>query len=390
MKFYTALSLLNTDYRMITRSSHFFTTRIALSLVLMLLSNADGADKKKKKRPAPVVSPTIYGDGRVTFRIAAPRAEEVSVSGDMAPGKKLDLSKGENGIWSVTLESVEPGMHGYSFTVDGVKMLDPGNSKLKPMRSPKTSILYLPGDAPYDFKEVRHGTVHYHGYHSKPINRFREMNVYTPPGYESGDEAYPLFVLQHGQSDSYATWTEFGKAHWILDNLIAEGKAKPMIIVMLDGHPIPESYGDGRSEANTEELRKDLMEAALPMVEKRYRVKEGRENRAIAGLSMGGLHSLTIGLNELETFSQIGAFSAAVPSLEAVREALEEGEKTNEQLKLFWIAIGKDDFLLEENKKTIAALDEAGIKYDYTLTEGGHSWPIWRDYLAEFAPLLFR
>jgi enterochelin esterase family protein len=132
------------------------------------------------------------------------------------------------------------------------------------------------------------------------------------------------------------------------------------------------------------------MEAALPMVEKMYRVKEGRENRAIAGLSMGGLHSLTIGLNELETFSHIGAFSAAVPTPEAVSEAFEDGEKTNEQLKLFWIAIGKDDFLLEENKKTIAALDEAGIKYDYTLTEGGHSWPIWRDYLAEFAPLLFQ
>lgn len=372
---------------MLIRTHHFFTT---LSVFVFFLSSANGAEKKRKPRPAPVVSPTLHEDGSVTFRIQAHGAEKVSVSGDMAPGKKLELTKGESGVWSVTLESVKPGMHGYSFTVDGVKMLDPGNSKLKPMRSPKTSILYIPGDAPYDFKEVPHGTVHYHGYHSKPINRFREMKVYTPPGYETGDEAYPVLVLQHGHSDSFATWTEFGKAHWILDNLIAEGKAKPMIVIMLDGHPIPESYGDGRSEANTEELRKDLMEAALPMVERNYRTKAGPENRAIVGLSMGGLHSLTIGLNELDAFSHIGAFSAAVPSTEAISGALDDAAKTNVKLKLFWISIGKDDFLLGENKKMTAALDEAGIEYDYSLTEGGHSWPVWRDYLAEFAPLLFQ
>ncbi len=360
------------------------------AIVIVSSIDAGAADKKKKSRPAPVVSPTIHDDGSVTFRIQAKGGEKVSLSGDVTPGGKVDLAEGENGVWSVTLETVVSGMHGYSFTVDGVKMLDPGNPKLKPMRSPKTSILYLPGDAPYDFKDVPHGTVHYHGYHSQPINRFREMKVYTPSGYETGDKSYPVLVLQHGHSDSFATWTEFGNAHWILDNLIAEGKAKPMIVVMLDGHPIPESYGDGRSEANTEELRKDLMEAALPMVEKLYRIKEGRENRAIAGLSMGGLHSLTIGLNELGTFSHIGAFSAAVPSQAAVSDAFKNGEKTNQQLKLFWIAIGKDDFLLGENKKTIAALDEAGIKYDYQLTEGGHSWPVWRGYLAEFVPLLFQ
>ena len=373
---------------MITRNIHSLSARFVALLVICLFSQMVAAEKKKS-RPAPVVSPTIHDDGSVTFRIQARGAEKVSVSGDMTKGK-LELVEGEEGIWSGTLESVEPGVHGYSFTVDGVKMLDPGNPKLKPMRSPKTSILYIPGDAPYDFKDVPHGTVHYHGYQSKPINRFREMKVYTPPGYETGDEAYPVLVLQHGHSDSFATWTEFGKAHWILDNLIAEGKAKPMIVVMLDGHPIPESYGDGRSAANTEELRKDLMEAALPMVEKLYRTKAGRENRAIVGLSMGGLHSLTIGLNELDTFSQIGAFSAAVPSLDVIGDALGDAKKTNEQIKLFWIAIGKDDFLLEENKRMTAAFDAAGIKYDYTLTEGGHSWPVWRDYLAEFAPLLFQ
>lgn len=370
-----------------SRITSCFVFPFALALVLSSGSPGIGAEKKRS-RPAPVVSPTIHDDGSVTFRIQARGAENVSVSGDMLKGK-LELVKGGDEIWSGKMDTVEPGLHGYSFTVDGVKMLDPGNPKLKPMRSPRTSLLYIPGDAPWDFKDVPHGTVHYHGYHSRPINRFREMNVYTPPGYETGDESYPVLVLQHGHGDSFATWAEFGKAHWILDNLIAEGKAKPMIVVMLDGHPIPESYG-GRSPANTEELRKDLIEAALPMVEKLYRTKAGRENRAIVGLSMGGGQSLTIGLNEMDTFSQIGAFSAAVPSADAIGDALADAAKTNEQIKLLWIAIGKDDFLLERNTEMTATLDEAGIKYDYTLTEGGHSWPVWRDYLAEFAPLLFQ
>ena len=163
-----------------------------------------------------------------------------------------------------------------------------------------------------------------------------------------------------------------------------------MIVVMLDGHPIPESYGGGRSPENTEELRRDLMEVALPMVEKLYRLKGGRENRAIAGLSMGGGHSLTIGLNELDTFAWIGAFSAGVPGPERVESATRDVDRTNDQLELLWIACGKEDFLLDENKKLIAFLEGQGIEHEWHLTEGGHSWPIWRGYLADFAPLLFR
>lgn len=367
----------------------------ALLFALALFVPFIHADEKKKparkKRPAPVVSPTVNADGSVTFRIKAYSAKNVSVTGEMAKGKlELTLDK-KTGIWSETLDSVEPGIYGYSFNIDGVNQVDPGNPALKPMRSPRTSVLHIPGGNTFDFNpEIEHGTVHSHGYFSKPINRYREMLVYTPPGYETGDMRYPLLVLQHGHSDGGATWTAYGKAQWILDNLIAAGKAKPMIVVMLDGHPIPESYGNGRSPENTEELRRDLMDAALPMVEKLYRVKAGRQNRAITGLSMGGLHSLTIGLNELDTFSHIGAFSAAVPELDAVKAALANPAGTNKSLDLFWVACGKNDFLLGENKKFLVALKEKGIEYDWNLTEGGHSWPVWRGYLESFVPLLFR
>jgi enterochelin esterase-like enzyme len=364
-----------------------------LAVVLAVFAPfARAADEKKparKARPAPVVSPTIHEDGSVTFRIKALNAEDVSVSGEMISGK-VAMTRGEGGLWSATLDAVEPGLYGYSFTIDGVKMVDPGNPQLKPMRSPRTSVLHIPGENDYDFLDVPHGTVHSHGYYSESIDRFREMRVYTPPGYETDDDEYPLLVLQHGHSDCFATWTDYGKAHWILDNLIASGKAESMIVVMLDGHPIPESYGGGRSPANTEELRRDLMEVALPMVEKLYRVKAGRKNRAIAGLSMGGAHSLTIGLNELDRFAWVGAFSAGVPGREQLEAATRDIEKTNEQLELLWIACGEDDFLLSENKKLISTLEEYGIDHEWHLTEGGHSWPVWRGYLAEFAPLLFR
>lgn len=346
------------------------------------------AQQNRPPRPKPVVSPLIGEDGSVTFQIKAPEAREIFVTGQMTK-EKVALTRDDAGLWTAVIPDIAPGIYEYGFLLDGVRVVDPGNPELKPQRSPNTSILHLPGDAPHDFREVPHGTVHWHGYFSAPIQRYREFMVYTPPGYETGGESYPLLVLQHGHSDRYATWVAHGRAHWILDNLIADGKAVPMIVVMLDGHPIPESYGDGRSTANTEELRRDLIEATLPMVEKLYRVKPGRENRAIAGLSMGGLHALTIGLNHLDTFAWIGAFSAAVPEPAAIATALDDAAKTNAALKRLWIACGKDDFLLGENEKLTALLKEKSIQHEWLLTEGDHSWPVWRAYLADFLPGLF-
>ena len=372
-------------------NSHTLAVASTLIITLSISSlQAEESKPKRPKRPPPIVSPTIHKDGRVTFRVKAVDAEEVQLSGEMIEGKAA-MTQNDEGVWSVTLDPVEPGLYGYKFIVDGVSILDSGNQFLKPMRSPRTSVLHIPGDHSYDFKDVPHGTVHYHAYHSKPINRFRELAVYTPPGYEQeSSEQYPLLVLQHGHSDRFDTWVAYGKAHWILDNLIASGKAKPMIVLMLDGHPSPESYGNGRSTQNVEELRQDMMQVALPMIESLYRVKPGRKNRAIAGLSMGGLHSLTIGLNELGTFAWIGAFSAAIPEEEALQSALKNADDVNRQLKLLWIACGREDFLLDENQAFVAGLEEAGINHKWLLTEGNHSWPIWRGYLTDFAPMLFQ
>jgi len=353
---------------------------------------ADAAEtkKKRKKRPPPVVSPTIHADRTVTFRIKAANAEKITVGGEFQKGR-IPLVKGTNNIWSVTTGPIRPGLYGYNFQIDGLSTLDPGNRFLKPMRSPKTSILHIPDGNVFDFDPaVPHGTVHQHIYHSKPIQRTRELRVYTPPGYETGPGRYPLLVLQHGHSDSYATWTSYGKANLILDNLIAAGKAVPMVVVMLDGHPIPSSYGDGRSVANTEELRRDLMEVVLPMLEQNYRLKSEASNRAIAGLSMGGLHSLSIGLKHSDSFATIGAFSAAVPKDEVPKQLLAHPAELNHNLSLLWISIGKSDFLLEENNEFVALLKKKKIEHEFHLTEGGHSWPIWRAYLAEFAPRLFR
>lgn len=361
------------------------TLLIAIVLVALPVSSF----AQRKPRPAPVVSP-ILEENRIHFRIAAEKATSVSLTGQMSE-ENVAMEKGEDGVWSATLADVEPGIYEYGFVVDGLRMLDPGNPAVKLSRNLRASILHVPGGKIWDFRaEVPHGTVHYHSYQSEPIGRFREMQVYTPPGYEIGTETYPVLFLQHGHSDSYATWTVHGKAHWILDNLIAESKAVPMIVVMLDGHPIPSSYGDGRSNDNTDELRRDMLEHVTPMIEKLYHVETDRSKRAIAGLSMGGLHSLTIGLGNLDRFAWIGAFSAAPPVTAAVTAALDDADSTNEALSLLWIACGKDDFLLEENETFVAALEKSGVEHEWLLTEGDHSWPIWRDYLAEFAPLLFR
>jgi enterochelin esterase family protein len=283
---------------------------------------------------------------------------------------------------------VEPGVWEYSFQVDGLSMIDPANEWIKPMHSPRTSILHLPADPPalYDFRNVPHGTVRSHAYHSKSLERLRHLSVYTPPGYDQETAAtYPVLYLQHGSGDNQDTWTVHGKAHWIGDNLIAEGKAVPMLIVMMDGHAqLP------RGRENTQYFERDLLEDVMPFVESNYRVKADANHRALIGLSMGGGQSLTIGLNHADTFAWVGGFSASVPNEETIGKALENIDATNGHLKLLWIACGKDDFLLERNKTFIELLDNKNIEHEWYLTEGNHSWPVWRGYLADVLPRLFQ
>jgi len=342
--------------------------------------------------PPPVRSPELHADGRVTFRLSAPKASEVVLTGQW-PNGRTNMAKGTNDVWSITLGSVDPGVWEYGFQVDGLSMIDPGNPAIKPMREPRTSILHLPAQPPgaYDFQDVPHGVVRQHAYRSKSVGRIRDLVVYTPPGYDQkGRTKFPTLYLQHGAGDNQATWTVHGKAHWILDNLIAQGRAKPMLIVMMDGHAAIATGGGPGFQTNTALFERDLLEDVMPLVEAQYRVKSDAASRALAGLSMGGGQSLTIGLNHLDRFAWVAGFSAGVPSKEAVAAALENGAATNKKLKLLWIGCGKDDFLLKRNEEFVGLLKERGIHHDWRLTDGGHSWPVWRLYLTELMPRLFQ
>jgi enterochelin esterase-like enzyme len=346
-------------------------------------------------KPPPVVSPEVGSDHRVTFRIKAANAKEVQVRGQWAK-EPLAMVRGEFGVWSVTSAPIEGGVWEYSLVVDGVAMIDPGNPWIKPMREPRTSILDLPSSPlmPWDFQDVRHGTVHQHDYQSKALGVQRSISVYTPPGYETSvGTTYPLLVLQHGSGDNQLTWVTHGKAHWIFDNLIAAGKAKPMVVVMLFGHQPPPAVAvpeARRGAAQLDAFQRELFEDALPLVESLYRVSHDRKDRAITGLSMGGSQSLSIGLANLERFAWIGAFSAGPPDNDMVKPALSDAAATNAKLKLLWISIGKEDFLLAKNQTFEASLTEHGIRHEWQVTDGGHAWPVWRRALTAFVPLLFQ
>ena len=356
-------------------------------LLLALTFTQITALAQNPQRPAPVVSPEITGQ-RVTFRVRAPQAKEVALRGQWTKDP-IPLTRGDDGVWNATVEPTPTGVWEYSFTVDVLNILDSLNPAFKPQREPGKSILHIPSTPPaaWDWQDVPHGTVHQHGYASKALSKPREIWVYTPPGYErDAEKKFPLLVLQHGSGDNNQTWVAHGKAHWILDNLLSQNKVRPMIVVMLDGHPL----GTGQRGGNSmEAFQRELFEDAIPLVESLYRVEKDRTQRAIAGLSMGGGQSLTVGLGNLDRFAWIGAFSSAPPSAEATQKFLTDPAAANAKLRLLWIACGKDDFLRPRNEEYIAALKEKGVNHQWQLTEGDHSWPVWRRYLAEFAPLLF-
>ena len=359
-------------------------TPLLLALVLAQLT----AFAQNAQRPPPVVSPEIAGQ-RVTFRVRAPQAKEVALRGQWTK-EPIPLTRGDDGVWNATVEPTPVGVWEYSFSVDGLNIIDSLNPALKPQREPGKSILHLPSTPPaaWDWQDVPHGTVHGHSYASKALGKPREILVYTPPGYERDSEKkYPLLVLQHGSGDNQRTWVDHGKAQWIFDNLIAEKKAVPMVVVMLDGHP----FSPGQRGENAMGLfERELFDDALPLVEATYRVEKNRTQRAIAGLSMGGGQSLTVGLGNLDRFAWVGAFSSAPPSAEAAQKFLADPDAANARLRLLWIAVGKDDFLRKPNEDYVAKLKEKGIRHEWLLTEGDHSWPVWRRYLADFAPLLFQ
>ncbi|MBN1123673.1 MAG: hypothetical protein JXA82_01600 [Sedimentisphaerales bacterium] len=370
-----------------------------LVLLVFLLNSITMAQFGRSAGPR-VVSPEVSSDGKVTFRILAPKAEEVKLTGSDIPGlgQGADMTKNDEGVWEVTLGPIESGAYRYNFNVDSVSVIDPRNPATSESNMNTWSLVYVPGSDFMDTREVPHGAVAEVTYYSNSLKRFRRMHVYTPAGYESGKGQYPVFYLLHGAFDCDDSWTSVGRAGFILDNLIAAGKAKPMVVVMPAGHTGAFSFGQPRS--NVDPFIQDFQNDIRPYIEKNYRVYTDRSHRAIAGLSMGGGHTINIAIPNLGDYAYIGVFSSGIFSLgrqqsddptweEQNKEKLDDSE-LKKGLKLFWFATGKEDFLVRTSQATVELFKKHGFGVVYKETEGAHTWINWRNYLNEFAPQLFQ
>ncbi len=374
--------------------------RIFFGLAILVLAAAAPA------QPPPLISPEVNVDRSVTFRFRGPNDKEVAVYIEGA-AKPLPMQKDDQGVWSVTTAPLAPDYYWYMISADSVWMADPSNPDVAPIRA---SILHVPGPASLSWEtgSVPHGEIHRHFYKSGVVGDDRDFFVYTPPSYDPrGKQTYPVLYLLHGFGQDTWSWTAIGRANVILDNLIAEGKVKPMIVVMPLGYGAPEilAYDPGKrpkglQDRNFDKFRETLLTEVIPRVEVEYPVIKDRNSRAIAGLSMGGSESLFMGLNTLDKFGWIGAFSAPViPGSRERGEPLTEdfekefpglNAKATEQLHLLWIACGTDDSLIDNNRKFRAWLATKNIKHADIETPGRHTWLVWRRNLIEFTSLLFR
>ena len=365
-----------------------------LPLLAILAAFASIPAHAEEKKPEPrkrerIVSPEIHPDHSVTFHVKAPGAKSVKVSLTLNAGTH-DMTRDESGVWSATVGPLEPELYHYSFNIDGITLAEPSLALYQPSSAPGRSLLDIVGDKPliHQWRDVPHGTVRLEEYWSKAVNHLRHAVVLTPPGYDqSGSTRYPVLYLLHGSGDRELGWTADGRAHYILDNLLAEGKARPMIIVMPDGHPMPP--GTLGMFESFPLFEKDLLDDLIPYIEKHYRTRTDPQHRALAGLSMGGFQTSHIGLNHLDRFAYLGCFSG-VTREDSVKAALDTPQQVNSSLKLLWLGVGKDDTVTRDGTVALHnALDKAGIKHDFQITDGKHEWIVWRKYLAEFLPKLF-
>jgi enterochelin esterase family protein len=338
-------------------------------------------------------SPEVQADRRVIFRLAAPRAAEVRLSGEFLK-EPIAMTKDPQAIWTATVGPVEPEIYEYEFTVDGVAVLDPGNPAIKynSRPGPLSNLLEVRSGTPafYDAKPVPHGSVEIRPYTSKAVDGPRRLFIYTPPGYDGGSARYPVLYLLHGADGDETAWAAFGRANLILDNLIAEKKLRPLVVVMPFGYAYPPT-GNIEAERQRTDFSKDLIDEAIPFVQSNYRVHTDRARRAIAGLSMGGGQALSIGLSRLDLFSRVAAFSGAVSRTpaESFKDFVANPKKANEQLELLWIGCGTEDGLFAPNKSFSEFLKGKGIEHTFHASGGAHTWIVWRRYLREVAPLLF-
>ena len=346
-------------------------------------------------RPPALHSPEVHSDRTVTFRLATPKATEVRLTGDLVKEPQA-LVKDGAGVWSVTIGPLRPDLYSYRFSVDGISVVDPGN------QARPATMFSGPGDAPgaYDLRPVPHGELHERLYPSKSLDTTRRVFVYTPPDYVKSTARYPVLYLLHGAGSDESSWSESGRVNLILDNLIADGKLRPLVVVMPYGYAYPPSSalaaGSDAMKRQRAGFNRDLMEDLIPLVQTSYRVYTDRDHRAIAGLSLGGAQALGAGLSHPELFSRVAGFSpalGAVTSPEAggldFKQLLADSTKVNNQYKLLWVGCGTDDTLFKSVQAFSGMLDASGIKHTFRETDGAHTWLNWRRYLAEVAPQLF-
>lgn len=369
---------------------------IRFKLVFFLALAFHGAIAQNS-RPI-IISPEVHSDKTVTFRFMAKDAKEVKVSTQFIKDAQ-PMTKDSNGLWTVTLGPASPDIYPYCFVVDGVLVADPNNANIFPNETFKNSIVDIPGETPliHSFQDLAHGTLSYRYYYSEFLGVVRPLVVYTPPGYENDNQTkYPVLYLLHGTTDTEETWTKVGRANLILDNLIAQGKAKPMIIVMPYGRAYPKIGTGGNSLRNWDNLQlfqKDFLENIIPFTQKNFRVKTDRLSCAIAGFSGGGGTSLYVGLANPDLFASVIGFAPGMKSEEFDRNnaiPFANPEKTNERLKLFWIGVGKEDGLYGVIQDYLKVLDTKKINHDTFITTGGHTWMNCKIFLTQTTQLLFK
>ncbi|GAB3921197.1 esterase [Larkinella terrae] len=338
------------------------------------------------QRPPAISSPDVHPDHSVTFRYFSKKAQKVTLSGEFLKSP-VALTKDTSGIWSVTVPPVKPDIYPYSFWVDSVQIADPNNTYIFANERFKRSIVDVPGDQPlvHSLQNVPHGKISYRYYNSGTLGTTRQLLVYTPPGFNlNGKIKYPVLYLIHGGSDTEETWTKVGRANLIADNLIAQGKAKPMLIVMPYGNVRPSPMPD---------FTKDMVSDIIPFVEANYPVSKDSKSRAVAGFSVGGGQTLNIGLTHPETFAYVCSYAPYTATEEFKKNFSDwspNADQFNKQLKLFTISVGTEDFLYEPVKQNIAMFRDKGLKLDTQIVPGGHTWMNCKLYLATTLPQLFK
>jgi enterochelin esterase-like enzyme len=352
-----------------------------------------------------LLSPEVHSDRTVTLRFRAPNATQVEVVGEILQGKgSLPMTQGVDGVWTATLGPLPPEIWVYNFRVQGIDIADPSNPAIKPVPPgfAMSSFVEVPGDTPafYDSRPVPHGEVRMVLYESKTMGVTRWVWIYTPPNYDKNSAKYPVLYLLHGNGEAQNGWVMNGRANIILDNLIADKKAHPMIVVMPQGHALqganvgPLVRLTGETDMFSKRFPQDLIREVIPLIERTYRAYPDADHRAIAGLSMGGGQALSIGLARTDLFHYILGFSAAVggPFMNTETEfgeALSKPEALNSRLRLLWVSCGKQDFLYQANRQFVDILKRKGVHVLFRETEGSHVWSVWRNYLNETAPMLF-